>query len=69
LVELLTITVQTFFWFVDIGGIVDHHCLNFLLFLTVMVNNSTNINKTKESLNSGCQQFLQYQQTTRMFEQ
>jgi hypothetical protein len=21
--ELLTITVQTFFWFVDIGGIVD----------------------------------------------
>jgi hypothetical protein len=30
--ELLTITVQTFFWFVDIGGIVDHHCSNFLLF-------------------------------------
>jgi hypothetical protein len=30
-VELLTITVQTFFWFVDIGGIVDHLCLNFLL--------------------------------------
>ena len=29
--ELLTITVQTFFWFVDIGGIVDHHCSNFLL--------------------------------------
>jgi hypothetical protein len=24
--EFLTITVQTFFWFVDIGGIVDHHC-------------------------------------------
>jgi hypothetical protein len=23
-------TVQTFFWFVDIRGIVDHHCLNFL---------------------------------------
>jgi hypothetical protein len=22
--ELLTITVKTFFWFVDIGGIVDH---------------------------------------------
>jgi hypothetical protein len=21
-----TITVYTFFWFVDIGGIVDHHC-------------------------------------------
>jgi hypothetical protein len=31
LVELLTITVKTFFWFVDIGGIVDHHCKNFLL--------------------------------------
>jgi hypothetical protein len=27
-VELLTITVYTFFCFVDIGGIVDHHCLN-----------------------------------------
>jgi hypothetical protein len=46
--------------FVDIGGIVDHH--------TVMVNNSTNINKTnnhlspKESLNSDGQQFHQYQQ-------
>jgi hypothetical protein len=23
---------ETFFCFVDIGGIVDHHCLNFLLF-------------------------------------
>ena len=27
-----------------------------------MVNNSTNINKTKESLNSDSQQFYQYQQ-------
>ena len=27
-----------------------------------MVNNSTNINKTKESLNSDDQQFYQYQQ-------
>ena len=27
-----------------------------------MVNNSTNINKTKESLSSDGQQFLQYQQ-------
>ena len=26
-----------------------------------MVNNSTNINKTKESLNSDSQEFLQYQ--------
>jgi hypothetical protein len=34
-----------------------------------MVNNFTNINKTKESLNSGGQQFLQYQQTKRRFEQ
>ena len=34
-----------------------------------MVNNSTNINKTKESLNSDGQQFLQYQQTKRKFEQ
>jgi hypothetical protein len=48
--------------FVDIGGIVEHHCLN------VMFNNSTNINKTnndispKESLNSDGQQFHQYQQ-------
>jgi hypothetical protein len=33
-----------------------------LLILTVMVNNSTNINKTKESLNSDDQQFHQYQQ-------
>jgi hypothetical protein len=57
MVELLTIIVQTFFWFVDIGGIVDHHCLNFLF------------NKRKESLNSDGQQFLQYQQTKRKFEQ
>ena len=34
---------------------------------TVMVNNSTNINKPKESLNSDGQQFLQYQQTKRKF--
>ena len=27
-----------------------------------MVNNSTNIKKTKESLNSDCLQFRQYQQ-------
>jgi hypothetical protein len=32
LVELSTITVSTFFCFVHIGGIVDHHCLSFLLF-------------------------------------
>ena len=34
-----------------------------------MVNNSTNINKPKESLNSVGRQFLQYQQTKRKFEQ
>jgi hypothetical protein len=32
LMELLTITVKTFFCFDDIDGIVDHHCKNFLLF-------------------------------------
>jgi hypothetical protein len=32
-----------------------------------MVNNSTNINKPKESLNSDGQQFLQCQQTKRKF--
>ena len=34
-----------------------------------MVNNSTNINKTKESFSSDGQQCLQYQQTKRKFEQ
>ena len=34
-----------------------------------MVSNSTNINKPKESLNSDGQQFYQYQQTKRKFEQ
>ena len=34
-----------------------------------MVNNSSNINKPKESLNSDGQQFYQYQQTKRKFEQ
>jgi hypothetical protein len=32
-----------------------------------MVSNTTNINKTKESLNSDGQQFHQYQQNKRMF--
>jgi hypothetical protein len=36
---------------------------------TVMVNNSTNINKTKESLNKDDQQFYQYQQNKRKFKQ
>ena len=34
-----------------------------------MVNNSTNINKPKESLNSDGQQFYHYQQTKRKFKQ
>jgi hypothetical protein len=63
MVELLTITVKTVFWFVDIGGIVDHRCLNFLLF------NSSNINEPKESFSSDGQQFIQYQQTKRKFEE
>jgi hypothetical protein len=58
MVELLTITVKPFFWFLDIKKV-----------LTVMVNNSSNINKPKESLNSDGQQFLQYQQPKRKFEQ
>ena len=32
-----------------------------------MVNNSTNINKTKESLNSDGQQFYQYHKTNNHF--
>jgi hypothetical protein len=72
--ELLTFTVQTFFCFDDIKGIVDHHCSKFLFtnqkkVLAVMVDNSTNINKPKESLNSDGQQFYQYQQNKRKFEQ
>ena len=34
-----------------------------------MVNNSNNINKTKESLNSDGQQFHQHQQNKRKFKQ
>ena len=34
-----------------------------------MVNNSTNINKTKERFNIDDQQFHQYQQTKRKFKQ
>ena len=34
-----------------------------------MVNNSTNINKTKESINSDDQQFYQHKQNKRMFKQ
>jgi hypothetical protein len=34
-VVLLTITAKTFFCFVDIGGIIDNHCLNFLLLVDI----------------------------------
>jgi len=34
-----------------------------------MINNSTNINKTSESLNSYGQQFYQYQQNKRKLKQ
>jgi hypothetical protein len=72
------------FVFVYIGGIVDHHCLNFLLFcwywwlvdhhclnflLFCWYQQFTNINKTKESLNSNDQQFHQYKQNKRNFKQ
>ena len=36
---------------------------------TVMVNNSININKTKDNLHSDVQQFHQYQQNKRKFKQ
>jgi hypothetical protein len=58
-VELLTITAKIFFCVVNIGGIIDHHCLNFLLF----------INKTKENLSNDSQQFFQNQQNKRKFKQ
>ena len=38
-------------------------------FLTVMVNNSSNINKTKESFSRDGHQFYQYQQNKRKFKQ
>jgi hypothetical protein len=49
--ELLTITFETFFCFVDIGRIIDHHCKNKKV-LTVMVNNSSNINKPKKKVST-----------------
>jgi hypothetical protein len=55
MVELLTITVQTF--------------SNKNKVLAVMVDNSTNINKPKECFDSDGKQFYQYQQTKRKFEQ
>jgi hypothetical protein len=51
---------------VDIGGLVDYHCL---ILLTVMVNNSANINQKKKVLNSDSQQFRQYQPNKESFKQ
>jgi hypothetical protein len=43
--------------FVDIGGIVDHHCLEVIVFFFILVQ------QNKQSpLNSDGQQFNQYQQ-------
>jgi hypothetical protein len=39
------------------------------VYQTEIVNNSTNINKQKESFSSDGRQFCQYQQTKRKFEQ
>jgi hypothetical protein len=70
LVELLTITVKTFFcfvkrkfdqWWSTLPPISTKQKKVF----TVMVNNSTNINKTKQSFNIDGQQFYQYQQNKR----
>jgi hypothetical protein len=44
--------------FVNIGGIVDHHCLSFLATNIMITNHHLS---PKESLNSDCQQFHQYQ--------
>jgi hypothetical protein len=43
--------------FVDIGRIVDHHCLSF-----PNINKTNNHLSSKDSLNSDGQQFHQYQQ-------
>jgi hypothetical protein len=42
-----------------------YKCMNEKKVYTVMVNNSTNINKTKESVHSDGQYFYQYQQNKR----
>jgi hypothetical protein len=75
-VELLTSTVYTFFCFVDIGGIVDQHCLHFLCFVDIggIVDQHCLpffcfVEQNKESVNSVGQQFHQYQQNKRKFKQ
>jgi hypothetical protein len=72
---LCSVSSVVFVRFVESGGIDDHHCLNFLFMILlkrkptfccfvlsvkkVMVNNSTNINKTNNHLSS---QFIEYKQ-------
>jgi hypothetical protein len=74
-VELLTITAKIFFCVVDIGGIVEHHSLNFLLLCLYWRNCRPSlfklsfVLKTKESLSYDGQQFHQYQQSKRKFKQ
>jgi hypothetical protein len=60
LAELSTITAKTFCLFVDIGGIVDHHCdgQQFLRY-----------QETKRNFNSDGQQFYHYQQMKRKYKQ
>jgi hypothetical protein len=44
------------------GGIVDHHCLNFLLFCWYWWNCIPPISTKQRNLNSDGQQFHQYEQ-------
>jgi hypothetical protein len=60
--------------FADIGRTIGHHCLEAIIRFVILVEllvviNSININKTKESLNSDGQQFYQYQQIKRKCKQ
>ena len=68
LMELLTINIIKTKESLNSDGQQFHqYHQNFLLFMTLMVNNSINIIKTKESLNSDGQQFHQYHQNKRKF--
>jgi hypothetical protein len=71
-VELLTITVVTFFCFVVLGGMLTITVVNFqnkTKFTTVMVNNSTNTTKQNKVYNSDGQQFHQYNKTKESLQQ
>jgi hypothetical protein len=67
---LYTIIVSTFFFCVDIGGIVDQNSLSFLCFLDIggiVVHQCLSF--PKENLNSDGQQFHKYQENKRKFKQ